>query len=966
MKLLAKAILVTIVLGMFSSKAYTSSYTHLAPEDTVYYVEGSLADLETVLGYQATDMLIQLNRLALSEEGETERNKEPFLTFGYDLSLKFFDYLHQTYSNTDPIKRSNGRYAFYLDGLFPVFHFSSSSSKGIFDAFINDAKVNDMAIRTESWGDSQIWYIALTKEPDKDVGLLELTMVLVGDQLTLSVTSGVMPLVRKMKVLGLVPDTKPLSDSKSRFARMVNSTPDEGMHGYLNVVNLGRLFTANPSTTAGIDLNLYFSKAAKDMGFRKNKGVCTQELDDLLALTPRVIGRLYVDEKANKIEMDSSAVVEVEDRQLAEQIHSLNGELRLLEDSGSSLFDVAAAFNFTDASWKLLALKGYLESYEGECPEIVDLYEDILRDVEFTEIALMASFAEGVNGFNAGVSSFEINEEVPIESKIQGYASISTVNLNILRSLIQLAPEEYRDLMPEPGTSKEIDIPDLPPQLGLVMHASETELTAIFGTENLNIHEPPRFEIEPGILAVNLDLAEIKQLYSQIPGSAENCEDHLHGKYIIDRFADQYSLKIGALEDGIEIANQTSVKRPQYAFSNPLGQGKYEFQYADKECQWKTIDVIDVRRKGPYTVQLADIADDCSFVDASWDMDIKKGVSKIKSSGKYRSSCDAKAKSYSYEFACVIESRNSHEIVCSNPKDGSFYRLLEMGMNESTLHQQKLDQHEKVRKIARIKEDQAEVLSFVKDQNEIQKLDINKQVEWGKLAKSFSDSFDEPVKPTSELSSIVDDVNKIIEPTKELSQLLEIEFDDDCWVEIQNSEGTMLVADLKSAGDSISIYLKGGGQVLLGRSSAATKFFWNGKSVDLEPYTRKDIARLSLHESTPHSDVEKEIIKKSSEEQIMSALAYIQNEVRKRWVRPADARNGMEVEVRIHLVPTGEIINIEVTYRSSDATGAFVNSVIKAVTKAGRFDRLANLDPVLFDANFRTFKIIFRPEDLRL
>ena len=322
MKLLAKAILITIVLGMFSSKAYTSSYTHLAPEDTVYYVEGSLADLETVLGYQATDMLIQLNRLALSEEGETERNKEPFITFGYDLALKFLDYLHQTYSNTDPIKRSNGRYAFYLDGLFPVFHFSSSSSKGIFDAFINDAKANDMAIRSESWGDSQIWYVALTKEPDKDVGLLELTMVLVGDQLTLSVTSGVMPLVRKMKVLGLVPDSKPLNNSKSRFARMVNSTPDEGMHGYLNVVNLGRLFTANPSTTAGIDLNLYFSKAAKDMGFRKNKGVCTQELDDLLALTPRVVGRLYVEEKANKIEMDSSVVIEVEDRQLAKQLKS--------------------------------------------------------------------------------------------------------------------------------------------------------------------------------------------------------------------------------------------------------------------------------------------------------------------------------------------------------------------------------------------------------------------------------------------------------------------------------------------------------------------------------------------------------------------------------------------------------------------------------------------------------------------
>lgn len=98
---------------------------------------------------------------------------------------------------------------------------------------------------------------------------------------------------------------------------------------------------------------------------------------------------------------------------------------------------------------------------------------------------------------------------------------------------------------------------------------------------------------------------------------------------------------------------------------------------------------------------------------------------------------------------------------------------------------------------------------------------------------------------------------------------------------------------------------------------------------------------------------------------VMSALAYIQDEVRKRWVRPPDARNGMAVELRVHLVPTGEVINIEVTYQK-DASKAFVNSVIKAVKTVKRFDKLEGLDPVLFDANFRTFKIIFRPEDLRL
>ena len=91
-----------------------------------------------------------------------------------------------------------------------------------------------------------------------------------------------------------------------------------------------------------------------------------------------------------------------------------------------------------------------------------------------------------------------------------------------------------------------------------------------------------------------------------------------------------------------------------------------------------------------------------------------------------------------------------------------------------------------------------------------------------------------------------------------------------------------------------------------------------------------------------------------------AAMIYIQDEVRKRWVRPADARNGMEVELRIRLVPTGEVVNMEVTYQKN-ASKAFVDSVQKAVNKVGRFDKLAGFDHELFDANFRTFKILFRP-----
>ena len=102
----------------------------------------------------------------------------------------------------------------------------------------------------------------------------------------------------------------------------------------------------------------------------------------------------------------------------------------------------------------------------------------------------------------------------------------------------------------------------------------------------------------------------------------------------------------------------------------------------------------------------------------------------------------------------------------------------------------------------------------------------------------------------------------------------------------------------------------------------------------------------------------------SNAEAVGSALAYIRDEISKRWKRPADARNGMYVEVMIRLVPTGEVISVEVV--AKDATDAMVASVKNAVRKVGRFDKLSGLDTVIFDANFRKFRLRFRPEDLRL
>ena len=91
--------------------------------------------------------------------------------------------------------------------------------------------------------------------------------------------------------------------------------------------------------------------------------------------------------------------------------------------------------------------------------------------------------------------------------------------------------------------------------------------------------------------------------------------------------------------------------------------------------------------------------------------------------------------------------------------------------------------------------------------------------------------------------------------------------------------------------------------------------------------------------------------------------ATIQAAVINRWTRPPSARNGMVAVLAIQLVPTGEVVGVGVLQSSGDT--AFDRSAMTAVNRVGRFPEVAKLDDPAFEANFRRFQLIFKPEDLR-
>ena len=95
-------------------------------------------------------------------------------------------------------------------------------------------------------------------------------------------------------------------------------------------------------------------------------------------------------------------------------------------------------------------------------------------------------------------------------------------------------------------------------------------------------------------------------------------------------------------------------------------------------------------------------------------------------------------------------------------------------------------------------------------------------------------------------------------------------------------------------------------------------------------------------------------------QEVQSYQAGIYDLVRKNWSRPPSARNGMQARFVVELIPTGEVLSVALV--DSSGSGSFDRSAEQAIRRARRFD--VPQDNGLFEANFRRFYFLFRPEDL--
>ena len=106
---------------------------------------------------------------------------------------------------------------------------------------------------------------------------------------------------------------------------------------------------------------------------------------------------------------------------------------------------------------------------------------------------------------------------------------------------------------------------------------------------------------------------------------------------------------------------------------------------------------------------------------------------------------------------------------------------------------------------------------------------------------------------------------------------------------------------------------------------------------------QQELARRAQQELALAMDAEDILIEEATEHELtLSYIALIARTIEENWSRPPSARNEMEAELVLQLIPTGEVVSVSVARSSGNL--AVDRSAVNAVQKAERFPELQQLE----------------------
>ena len=118
-----------------------------------------------------------------------------------------------------------------------------------------------------------------------------------------------------------------------------------------------------------------------------------------------------------------------------------------------------------------------------------------------------------------------------------------------------------------------------------------------------------------------------------------------------------------------------------------------------------------------------------------------------------------------------------------------------------------------------------------------------------------------------------------------------------------------------------------------------------------------ELEEISRSSQVPEKNLNKDVIN-FSQSDISKYSSIIKQQVMSQWKKPRVITADLTTEIRITLVPTGEIVATKIIKGSG--IKSFDDSAITAIARVGSFEEL-QMPSNLFEEHFRQFILVFNP-----
>lgn len=667
--------------------ANTDVFRTSAPANSIYYIDGPLAQLYDLLQQDIHTNTAVVSSWLQANQGQSTRPNTKLTKFIETLSTSLAHQLMQRSYGGASMLGEQGSFAFYFNHLLPVLKLTLDHPDTMLDAVHEAAKVADLPYSERMIGHTTVhlWHLYQPSQQQLD-GIL-LAAVKHKNTVTIAMVTDTMANPKMAELLGLKASLigPPLSVKfdalEEKFS--LKNHPKQGLFGRLDIVELVRALLNNTNDKSPSALNR--RRQMHSLGLRLNEEispVCESEILQLMSKTPHAI--VSINTKDNVI--TSQLTLDIADPDLAQQLMNINGVLQTMSSSSPQpLVNLSIGLNVSEIPALMATLGTYLDNVNFNCPKLEKGRVQLVQQLDVKSWIFYALLAQGVQGGSTGLFDFSLRDGRWIPDYFDAYVSVYLDDFDLITNIWDLLPILDQQVLPDEGQVIAITHDDIPDDIKLLMTRNQHELRIFSGPKATQWALAPHATSHhtAGVFGFDLNLSQVAKKW--------------HDKLMYDDDKNLQwpcylakPLSLVGTSPTFNMSNTTKFTNEGLVFTHhaegaasfskaltPFQVGAYDVAKLDSNCRWKTLATLNFRTNSQGAIHTWPDASGCITYDGSFRITPKGNELTMMNYYTLNNSCTGQTKEQLDEWQCWLILQHNNTYICAenNRDEMNLYRF---------------------------------------------------------------------------------------------------------------------------------------------------------------------------------------------------------------------------------------------------------------------------------------------------